>query len=71
MPKDAIVQLKRDQTVVQRHNIVTIFATDIVGFTPIADEISPLQVMEIMNDLYSKFDKIAARHKVYKVETVS
>ena len=70
MPKTAIEKLNRGHTVVDRYNIVTIFFSDIVGFTSMAGELSPLQVMEMLNELYNNFDKIAARHKVYKVETI-
>lgn len=31
---------------------------------------TPVQIMKMLNDLYSELDKIAKRHGVYKVETV-
>uniref|UniRef100_A0A7S1FMU1 Phosphodiesterase n=1 Tax=Corethron hystrix TaxID=216773 RepID=A0A7S1FMU1_9STRA len=70
MPKKAIYKLHRGQTVVERFNLVTIFFSDIVGFTSMAGEMLPNQVMEMLNDLYVELDKITARHGVYKVETI-
>ena len=33
-------------------------------------EMSPLEVMDMLNDMYSKFDDLVIKHKVYKVETI-
>jgi hypothetical protein len=70
MPKDAIQKLNKGHTVVERYKVVTIFFSDIVGFTTLAGEMSPIQVMKMLNELYSQFDKIAEKHGVYKVETI-
>ncbi len=70
MPKDAVDKLNRNQTVVEHYNIVTVFFTDIVGFTSMVSEMRPLQVMKMLNELYSEFDKIVNKHDLYKVETV-
>lgn len=70
MPKKAIAKLSRGQTVVDKFNIVTIFFCDIVGYTSLAGLMSPIQVMKMLNELYIEFDKIVAKHQVYKVETI-
>lgn len=70
MPKNAIEKLNRGHTVVERYNIVTIFFSDIVGFTSLAGELSPIRVMEMLNELYNNFDLISKKHNVYKVETI-
>jgi hypothetical protein len=70
MPLDAVRKLNRGETVVERYNIVTIFFSDIVGFTSMAGEMRPIQVMKMLNELYTEFDKIAEKHGVYKVETI-
>jgi class 3 adenylate cyclase len=31
---------------------------------------TPLLVMEMLNDLYSQLDMLTVKHKVYKVETI-
>jgi len=70
MPREAIDKLNRNKTVVERYNLVTIFFSDIIGFTSLAGEMMPIQIMRMLNELYSEFDKIAEKHSVYKVETI-
>jgi class 3 adenylate cyclase len=47
---------------------VTIFFSDIVGFTQIAQQLAPIKVSEMLDRLYTEFDRLSREHNVFKVD---
>jgi adenylate cyclase len=71
LPKPIIEQLKQGQ-----HNIADSFAeatvlfADIVDFTRLSAHHSPQEVVSLLNQIFSAFDRFAEQHGVEKIKTI-
>ena len=48
----------------------TVLFADITGFTHMSSQLSPLQVVEMLNDLFSRFDLLVDKYQLNKVKTI-
>lgn len=48
---------------------VSILFSDVVTFTEICSRITPMEVVSMLNAMYSIFDTLTERNRVYKVNS--
>ncbi len=71
LPRSIADRLKRDSgTIADGFAEATVLFADIAGFTRIAAEREPGEVVGILNDLFSEFDSLAEGRGVEKIKTI-
>ncbi|WKY12011.1 hypothetical protein Q1695_003515 [Nippostrongylus brasiliensis] len=71
LPRQVADRLKMGQSIEpESYDNVTVFFSDVVSFTTLASRGTPMQVVTLLNELYTLFDNTIAKHDVYKVETI-
>jgi class 3 adenylate cyclase len=56
--------------VADRFDDVTVLFADLVGFTPLSVTLAPERMVELLNQVFTRFDELAARHGVEKIKTI-
>ncbi|KAJ0062416.1 hypothetical protein NL108_011024, partial [Boleophthalmus pectinirostris] len=71
LPRHIANQLKDGKSVeAGEFEVCTILFSDVVTFTNICSACEPIQIVHMLNSMYSKFDRLTSVHDVYKVETI-
>jgi len=58
------------EAIAESHEEVTILFSDIVGFTPMAADLSPDELVALLNELVAEFDALANKHGIEKIKTI-
>ena len=71
LPKDVSETLKREQrTIATHHAAASILFADVVDFTPMAASMTPLELVDLLNEVFHCFDGLVDRYGVEKIKTI-
>jgi adenylate cyclase len=71
LPREIAGRLKQsDGLIADGLDDVTVLFADIVGFTPLAERMTPAAVVELLNEVFSTFDDLADRFELEKIKTI-
>jgi class 3 adenylate cyclase len=59
-----------ENLIVDRFESVSVLFADIVGFTAMSARTSPEQLVSMLNELFSAFDRLAEKHGLEKIKTI-
>jgi class 3 adenylate cyclase len=71
LPEAIASQLKNGHaTIANSFTEVTILFADLVGFTQLAEQLSPSELVEFLNQIFSCFDALTEKHHLEKIKTI-
>jgi adenylate cyclase len=71
LPKAIADRLKRGESTIAEHFAdVNVMFADLAGFTELASHTAPVQLVNILNQIFSAFDRLADSHGLEKIKTI-
>jgi guanylate cyclase len=71
LPKEIAEILKNENRLVaEAYPEASILFADLVGFTPLTNKLSPIEMVELLNEVYSHFDALVEKYQLEKIRTI-
>lgn len=71
LPASIAQQLKQSRASIAEHfDEVTILFADIVGFTTLSERLKPIELVDLLNCIFSEFDELVESVKLEKIKTI-
>ncbi|MGZ3726075.1 MAG: adenylate/guanylate cyclase domain-containing protein [Pseudobdellovibrio sp.] len=70
LPVEIAAELKRNEFVVPKEYEATVLFTDFVGFTKVAGQMEPQELISELDICFTEFDQIVRRHGLEKIKTI-
>ena len=71
LPKEIAAILKNEnRTVADHFDGASILFADVVNFTPMSAGMSPTELVELLNEVFSYFDMLVEKHGLEKIKTI-
>ena len=68
--KVADILKNESRTIAEKYDQVTVLFADIVNFTQMSALMTPVELVELLNDVFSYFDKMVQKHQLEKIKTI-
>ncbi|NET74129.1 MAG: response regulator [Sphaerospermopsis sp. SIO1G2] len=70
-PDEIAERLKMgEQTIADDFESVTVLFSDIVSFTQLSSEIPPIELVRLLNEIFTEFDQLAEEYGLEKIKTI-
>ena len=71
LPRDIAAILKNQpRTIAQYFDSASVLFADVVNFTPMSAQMAPVELVELLNDVFSQFDVLAEKYGLEKIKTI-
>ncbi|NEQ36185.1 MAG: response regulator [Okeania sp. SIO3I5] len=71
LPAPIAQRLKQgEKTIADSFSEVTVLFADLVGFTKLSANLSPAELVELLNMIFSRFDELAEKYGLEKIKTI-
>jgi len=71
LPREIAAILKNEQrTIADQFDGASILFADLVGFTPLTAELPPVEMVELLNEVFSQFDSLVEKYDLEKIRTI-
>ena len=71
LPPEVAERLKLgERTIADHYDSASVLFADLVGFTPLSRELPPIEMVELLNEIYSFFDSLVEKYNVEKIRTI-
>jgi PAS domain S-box-containing protein len=72
LPAKVAEQLKSQpgKPIAEEFTQITALFADVVGFTPMSAHLTPVEAVELLNEMFTAFDRIAGRYDLERVKTM-
>jgi len=71
LPKEIAAILKNEnRTIADQYDEASVLFADMVGFTPLSARLPPVEMVELLNEVFSFFDSLLDKYGVEKIRTI-
>jgi guanylate cyclase len=71
LPKEIAAILKnQSRTIADHYDEASVLFADMVGFTPLSAQLPPVEMVELLNEVFSFFDSLLDKYDVEKIRTI-